>query len=151
MTSTPAIHATGLRKAFRSTDGTPVVAVDDVDLIVQPGEIVAFLGPNGAGKTTTIDMLLGLATPDAGSVTVLGLEPGRAIAEGRVSAVMQSGGLLKDLTVGETVELTGSFFRSTRTAEEVLTRAGIADIADRRVGKCSGGQQQRLRFALALL
>lgn len=141
-----AIDLRGLHKSF----GT-VRAVDGIDLAVTPGEIVAFLGPNGAGKTTTIDMLLGLATPDAGTVSVLGLEPSRAIAEGRVSAVMQSGGLLKDLTVGETVELTGSFFRSSRTAEEVLTRAGIADIADRRVGKCSGGQQQRLRFALALL
>ena len=80
-----------------------------------------------------------------------GCEPGRAIAEGRVSAVMQSGGLLKDLTVGETVELTASFFRSARSVDEVLARAGIADIADRKVGKCSGGQQQRLRFALALL
>ena len=141
-----AIDLRGLHKSF----GT-VRAVDGIDLAVTPGEVVAFLGPNGAGKTTTIDMLLGLATPDQGSVTVLGLEPSRAIAEGRVSAVMQSGGLLKDLTVGETVELTASFFRSARTAKEVLTRAGIADIADRRVGKCSGGQQQRLRFALALL
>ena len=61
----PAIRATGLRKAFRSTDGNAVVAVDDVDLTVQPGEIVAFLGPNGAGKTTTVDMLLGLTAPDA--------------------------------------------------------------------------------------
>ena len=61
--STPAIRATGLRKSFRGTDGTPVVAVDDVDLTVRPGEIVAFLGPNGAGKTTTVDMLLGLTRP----------------------------------------------------------------------------------------
>src|SRR4051794_35629199 len=141
-----AIDLRGLHKSF----GT-VRAVDGIDLAVAPGEVVAFLGPNGAGKTTTIDMLLGLATPDSGSVTVLGVDPSRAIAEGRVSAVMQSGGLLKDLTVGETVELTGSFFRSARSAKEVLARAGIADIADRRVGKCSGGQQQRLRFALALL
>src|SRR3954469_1115448 len=141
-----AIDLRGLHKSFG-----PVRAVDGIDLAVTPGEVVAFLGPNGAGKTTTIDMLLGLADPDEGSVSVLGLDPGRAIAEGRVSAVMQSGGLLKDLTVGETVELTGSFFRSARTAQEVLARAGIADIADRRVGKCSGGQQQRLRFALALL
>ncbi|WP_028046656.1 ABC transporter ATP-binding protein [Cellulomonas sp. URHE0023] len=141
-----AIDLRGLHKSF----GT-VRAVDGIDLAVSPGEVVAFLGPNGAGKTTTIDMLLGLANPDQGSVSVLGLEPGRAIAEGRVSAVMQSGGLLKDLTVGETVELTASFFRSARSVPEVLTRAGIADIADRRVGKCSGGQQQRLRFALALL
>lgn len=141
-----AIELRGLHKSF----GT-VRAVDGIDLAITPGEVVAFLGPNGAGKTTTIDMLLGLAQPDAGSVSVLGLDPSRAIAEGRVSAVMQTGGLLKDLTVGETVELTASFFRSSRTAQEVLGRAGIADIADRRVGKCSGGQQQRLRFALALL
>ncbi|GEK19548.1 ABC transporter ATP-binding protein [Cellulomonas xylanilytica] len=141
-----AIHLRGLHKSFGA-----VRAVDGIDLAVAPGEVVAFLGPNGAGKTTTIDMLLGLAQPDAGSVSVLGLDPSRAIAEGRVSAVMQSGGLLKDLTVGETVELTASFFRSARSATEVLTRAGIADIADRKVGKCSGGQQQRLRFALALL
>ncbi len=141
-----AIDLRGLHKSFGA-----VHAVDGIDLAVTPGEVVAFLGPNGAGKTTTIDMLLGLAEPDAGTVAVLGLEPSRAIAEGRVSAVMQSGGLLKDLTVGETVELTASFFHSARSAHEVLTRAGIADIADRKVGKCSGGQQQRLRFALALL
>ena len=85
-------------------------------------------------------------------MSVLGLDPSRAIAEGRVSAVMQSGGLLKDLTVGETVELTASFFRSAALRRaRCSTRAGIADIADRKVGKCSGGQQQRLRFALALL
>ena len=141
-----AIELRGLHKSFG-----PVRAVDGIDLAVTPGEVVAFLGPNGAGKTTTIDMLLGLAQPDQGTVSVLGLDPSRAIAEGRVSAVMQTGGLLKDLTVGETVELTASFFRTARTATEVLRRAGIADIADRRVGKCSGGQQQRLRFALALL
>ncbi|WP_456788081.1 ABC transporter ATP-binding protein [Cellulomonas sp. P5_C5] len=141
-----AIDLQGLHKSFGN-----VRAVDGIDLAIAPGEVVAFLGPNGAGKTTTIDMLLGLARPDAGSVSVLGLDPNRAIAEGRVSAVMQSGGLLKDLTVGETVELTASFFRASRSAGEVLARAGIADIADRKVGKCSGGQQQRLRFALALL
>jgi len=145
-TETLALDLRGLHKSF----GT-VRAVDGIDLAVRPGEVVAFLGPNGAGKTTTIDMLLGLADPDAGSVEVLGLEPGAAIAAGRVSAVMQSGGLLKDLTVLETVELTASFFGSARPAAEVMQRAGIADIADRRVGKCSGGQQQRLRFALALL
>jgi ABC-2 type transport system ATP-binding protein len=146
VTGTLALDLRGLRKSF----GT-VRAVDGLDLAVRPGEVVAFLGPNGAGKTTTIDMLLGLAEHDEGSVRVLGLEPSAAIAAGRVSAVMQSGGLLKDLTVAETVELTASFFRGTRSAQEVMQRAGIADIAARRVGKCSGGEQQRLRFALALL
>ncbi|MEV4810761.1 ABC transporter ATP-binding protein [Micromonospora avicenniae] len=147
MTSTePAVELSGLTKTFGA-----VTAVDGLSLRVEPGEVVAFLGPNGAGKTTTIDMLLGLARPDAGSVRILGGSPADAIACGRIAAVLQTGGLLKDLTVGETVRLTASLYRHSRPAEEVLERAGITDIADRVVGKCSGGQQQRLRFALALL
>ncbi|MEU6584322.1 ABC transporter ATP-binding protein [Nocardia sp. NPDC046763] len=148
--SAPAIEIRGLVKTFAAPGGT-VRAVDGLDLTVRPGEIVAFLGPNGAGKTTTIDMLLGLARPDAGEVRVFGATPAEAIAGGRVSAVMQSGGLLPDLTVGETVRLISTLHASPRPVREVLVRAGIDDIADRPVGKCSGGQQQRLRFALALL
>ncbi|MFG3641776.1 ABC transporter ATP-binding protein [Micromonospora sp. NPDC047762] len=136
----------GLTKSFGA-----VTAVDGLSLRVQPGEVVAFLGPNGAGKTTTIDMLLGLSRPDTGTVRVLGGTPDEAVARGRVAAVLQTGGLLKDLTVGETVRMTAHFYRHTRPAAEVLERAGITDIADRVVGRCSGGQQQRLRFALALL
>jgi len=128
-----------------------VCAVDGISLVVEPGEIVAFLGPNGAGKTTTIDMMLGLARPDSGSVAVFGGTPASAIARGRVSAVLQSGGLLHDMSVAETVRLTASLFADPRPVAEVLDRAGILDLADRRVGKCSGGQQQRLRFAMALL
>jgi ABC-2 type transport system ATP-binding protein len=120
-------------------------------LTIEPGEIVAFLGPNGAGKTTTVDMMLGLSRPTAGSVAVYGRRPTDAVARGEVSAVMQTGGLLKDLTVAETVRLTATLFPHARPAGEVLERAGIHDIGDRLVGKCSGGQQQRLRFALALL
>ncbi|WP_410811261.1 ABC transporter ATP-binding protein [Micromonospora sp. 067-2] len=147
MTSThPAVELNGLTKTFGA-----VTAVDGLSLRVQPGEVVAFLGPNGAGKTTTIDMLLGLARPDAGTVRILGGTPDEAVARGRVAAVLQTGGLLKDLTVGETVRMTANFYRHTRPVAEVLERAGIADIADRLVGRCSGGQQQRLRFALALL
>ncbi len=120
-------------------------------MTVAPGEVVAFLGPNGAGKTTTIDIMLGLAQPDSGSVSVFGGTPQLAIAQGRISAVMQTGGLLKDLTVAETVRLTESLFTHTRPTAEVLERAGLTDKADRKVGKCSGGEQQRLRFAMALL
>ncbi len=134
-----------------SASAPRVTAVDGIDLAVRPGEIVAFLGPNGAGKTTTIDMMLGFSRPDAGTVEVLGGTPADAIAQGRIAAVLQTGGLLKDLTVAETVRLTASLFPTARPVGEVLERAGIADIADRRVGACSGGQQQRLRFALALL
>jgi ABC-2 type transport system ATP-binding protein len=128
-----------------------VEAVRGIDLTIAPGEVVAFLGPNGAGKTSTIDIILGLSRPTSGEVEVYGFAPADAIARGLVSAVLQSGGLLKDLTVGETVELTASLFADSRPVEEVLERAGITGIADRRVGKCSGGEQQRLRFAMALL
>lgn len=105
----PAIALRGLHKHFGA-----VRAVDGIDLTVEPGEIVAFLGPNGAGKTTTIDTVLGLSQPTQGSVEVYGLAPRQAIAKGLVAAVMQTGGLLKDLTVGETVQLTATLFTQTR-------------------------------------
>ena len=136
----------GVTKSFGE-----VQAVRGIDLEIQPGEMVAFLGPNGAGKTTTIDMVLGLRQPTRGEVEVFGLAPRQAIARGLVAAVMQTGGLLKDLTVRETVQYTASLFADTKPVDAVLERAGIAEIGDRMVGKCSGGQQQRLRFAMALL
>ncbi|MEP7036240.1 MAG: ABC transporter ATP-binding protein [Actinomycetota bacterium] len=141
-----AVSLRGVRKSFG-----PVEAVKGIDLDIAPGEIVAFLGPNGAGKTTTIDMTLGLSKPMSGTVAVFGMDPRKAISHGLVAAVMQSGGLLKDLTVGETALFTASLFSHARPVSEVLDRAGISAIANRRVGKCSGGEQQRLRFALALL
>jgi ABC-2 type transport system ATP-binding protein len=151
----PAIRLRGVTKDFGHAEATRVHAVRGIDLTINQGEIVAFLGPNGAGKTSTIDMVLGLSRPTSGSVEVLGLEPHEAIARGLVSAVMQTGGLLKDLTVLETVEYTASIFKGTASglprADEVLHRAGIDGIADRKVGKCSGGEQQRLRFAMALV
>jgi ABC-2 type transport system ATP-binding protein len=156
-TTTPAASARpgGAAAAVRlsgvTKDFGPVHAVRGIDLTLEPGEIVAFLGPNGAGKTTTIDMVLGLSQPTTGSVEVLGLHPRQAIARGLVSAVMQTGGLLKDLSVRETVAYTASLFAETAPVDQVLSTAGIASIADRKVGKCSGGEQQRLRFAMALL
>src|SRR3954465_11829245 len=143
---TPALHVADLTKTFG-----PVAAVRGLDLTVEPGEIVAFLGPNGAGKTTTIDVMLGLSRPTTGTVEVFGRPPREAIARGLVSAVMQTGGLLKDLTVRETVTYMASLFADTAPVDEVLAHAGISDLAGRKVGKCSGGEQQRLRFAIALL
>jgi ABC-2 type transport system ATP-binding protein len=141
-----AIELTGVRKHFGN-----VQAVRGIDVNVASGEIVAMLGPNGAGKTTTIDMILGLSQPSSGQVSVYGMHPRQAVTHGLVSAVMQTGGLLKDLTVMETVQYTASVFAQSKPPAEVLERAGITKIADRRVGKCSGGEQQRLRFAMALV
>ena len=143
----PAVDLDGVVKRFG-----PVTAVDGISLRIRPGEVVALLGPNGAGKTSTVDMVLGLSRPTAGSVRVYGRAPQEAVALGLVSAVMQTGGLLSDYTVAETVRLTAVLFgRPVSVVREALERAGIGDIGGRMVGKCSGGQQQRLRFAMALV
>ncbi|MEO5666115.1 MAG: ABC transporter ATP-binding protein [Nocardioides sp.] len=149
--STPAIRATGLHKTFKATDGTTVTAVENVDLTIQRGEIVAFLGPNGAGKTTTVDMLLGLTTPTSGEVEIMGMTPRQAVESGRVSAVMQTGGLLQDFTVGETVEAIAALHGRLDRVEAVIERTGLVAVRARKVQACSGGEQQRLRFALALI
>jgi ABC-2 type transport system ATP-binding protein len=141
-----AVQLTGLTKRFGA-----LTAVDGLDLTIRRGEVVALLGPNGAGKSTTIDMLLGLQRPDAGTVLLDGQSPAKAIAKGTVGALLQSGGLLPDLTAGETVRLTAALQQRSRPVPEVLERAGVAEFADQRVGGLSGGQQQRIRFAMALV
>src|SRR3954452_2093241 len=142
-----AVDLTGVVKRFGA-----VTAVGGISLRIRPGEVVALLGPNGAGKTSTIDMLLGLSRPSEGTVSVYGRPPHEAVALGLVSAVMQTGGLLKDYTVEETVKLTAVLFgRGPSDVREALERAGIADIGKRLVGKCSGGQQERRRVARAPL
>jgi|ERR1035438_141070 ABC-2 type transport system ATP-binding protein len=102
------VSAVQLRDVYKSFGS--VQAVRGVDLTVRPGEVLAFLGPNGAGKTSTIDTILGLSQPSAGDVNVYGLTPRHAIAKGLVSAVLQTGGLLKDFTVVETVTYTSKLF-----------------------------------------
>lgn len=145
-----ALRLTGLTKTF-STGRTKVEAVRGIDLSIPTGQIVALLGPNGAGKTTTVDMILGLTQPTAGSVEVLGLTAHQAVNAGRVSAVLQTGGLLRDMTVRETVQVIAAMHQVPERVAEVMERTGLTEIAKRKVGKCSGGQQQRIKFALALL
>lgn len=126
-----------------------VRAVDGLTLALRPGETVALLGPNGAGKSTTLDLLLGLKRPDSGTVRLFGTSPRDAIVAGRVGAMLQSGGLMDEVTVAELVRLACDLHPKPYRPSEVLARAGVAQIADRKVDKLSGGQAQRVRFALA--
>ena len=140
----------GVTKRFVDAKGATLTAVDGVNLSIRRGEVVAFLGPNGAGKTTTIDMLLGLTSPDEGTVELFGQTPEATVRSGRVAAVLQSGGLLPDLTVEATVKMLGSLHPGA-DPELCMARAGVAELRARKVGACSGGEQQRVRFAVALL
>ena len=127
-----------------------VRAVQGVDLAIGPGETVALLGPNGAGKSTTIDMILGLARPDTGTVSVFGQSPEAATAAGRVGGMLQTGALVQLLSVRELVTMVASLYPRPLPGEEVLRITGTTDIAARRTSKLSGGQTQRVRFALAM-
>jgi ABC-2 type transport system ATP-binding protein len=144
------VELRNLEKSFRTPNGV-VPAVRGVDLSIGAGEIVALLGPNGAGKSTTIDLLLGLGEPDAGSVRVLGGPPRSATEAGAVGVMLQTGGLLRDLSVRELVTMIASLYPAPLGVDEVLELVGIASIADRRTQKLSGGETQRARFALALV
>ena len=126
-------------------------AVDELSLELRPGETVALLGPNGAGKSTSLDMLLALRKPTRGRIRIFGSDPYHAVKSGRVGAMLQSGGLMPEVTVRELVTLVTGFHPRPLPVDQTLRRAGLADIAGRRVERLSGGQAQRVRFALAMV
>jgi ABC-2 type transport system ATP-binding protein len=140
----------GLTKSFAGERGK-VQAVRGVDVAVERGETVALLGPNGAGKSTTIDMMLGLLEPDAGSAQVFGGSPRDAVASGRVGAMLQTGSLIRDLTVRELVAMVASLYPRPLATDEAIALTGIGEIADRLTQKLSGGETQRARFATAIV
>ena len=143
-----AIEIHGLRKTYGDT-----VAVRDIDLEVAQGEILALLGPNGAGKTTTVEILEGFRARDAGSVTVLGIDPaegGRALRE-RVGIVLQSSGIDQFLTVREVLRLYAGYYPRSVDIDELLDTVGLTEKAGSRVRALSGGQQRRVDLALGLV
>jgi len=144
------IQLSGLTKSFRTPTAT-IQAVRGIDIAIEAGETVALLGPNGAGKSTTIDMLLGLLPPDSGTVSVFGATPDEAIHRGMVGAMLQTGALIRDLSVRELLVMVASLFPQPLDVDETLELTGISSIAGQRTQKLSGGQTQRVRFALALL
>ena len=126
-------------------------AVDRLSLDLRAGETVALLGPNGAGKSTSLDMLLALRKPTSGRIRMFGSDPYHAVQAGRVGAMLQSGGLMPEVTVRELVTLVTGLQPHPVPVATTLRRAGIEAIADQRVDRLSGGQTQRVRFALAIV
>jgi ABC-2 type transport system ATP-binding protein len=144
-----AICARGLSKSYGS-----VKAVVNVDLEVRTGEVYGFLGRNGAGKTTTIRMLLGLVRPSAGQISILGssLEKDRAGVLSRIGYFVESATAYPNLTVRENLQiqrrLTGA---PPASVDEVIERLKLDEYADRRAGRLSLGNKQRLSLARALV
>jgi ABC-2 type transport system ATP-binding protein len=144
----PVIEIEHLHKEYGDT-----VAVDDVSLSVEEGEIFGILGRNGAGKTTTVECVAGLRTPDRGRIRVLGLDPGRDRAEltQRLGIQLQDGQLPGRLRVAEALELYSSFYRSPADWRSLADMLGLTAKSRTRFDKLSGGQKQRLSIALALV
>jgi ABC-2 type transport system ATP-binding protein len=143
-----AIEVRDLRKSY---DG--VEAVRGISFEIRAGEVFGLLGPNGAGKTTTVEILAGYRRPDAGEVSVLGVDPRRAGVgwRQRIGVVPQSGDLYPNLTVLEHLELFAGYYAEPRPPRDVLALIGLEQKAGAKARTLSGGQQRRLDLGIALV
>ena len=148
MNTQAAVEIAHLRKAYGG-----VVAVDDVSFSVAEGEIFGILGPNGAGKTTTVECVLGLRSPDAGSIRVMGLDPGQDREDLHliVGAQLQESAQPAKLRVGEILDLYRSFYTEPADVGEFIDALGLAGKLKDYYRSLSGGQRQRLSIALVLI
>ena len=128
----------------------PVKALDKVALSIRAGQLLALLGPNGAGKTTAVKMLLGLASPNAGRVSVYGGNPVQPEVRMRMGAMLQVAKVPETLRVREHIDLFSSYYLKPLSLAETLASAGLEEIQNRKFGELSGGQRQRVLFALAM-
>ena len=143
--ATPALQATNIHQSFGHVD-----ALRGVNLTLMPGEIVALLGVNGAGKSTFLDIVLGLATPTQGDISVYGMSPREAVRRSLVGAMLQSGALPRDGKVRKTIDLVAAMHADPIPTDELLERTNLTKLAKRPLNKLSGGEVQRVRLALAL-
>lgn len=127
-----------------------VTALSNVSLDVRRGELLAVLGPNGAGKTTAIRLLLGLSMPASGQVTVFGQNPRNVSTRRRVGTMLQVSKVPETLKVKEHIDLFCSYYPRPLSRKAILTAAGLEGLENRLFGKLSGGEKQRVLFALAI-
>src|SRR5438874_6119680 len=144
----PAIHVAAIRKTYGRT-----VAVNDVSFDVRPGEIFGLIGPNGAGKTTTMECVEGVRRPDAGQISILGLDPFRDVyqVQNRIGVQLQQAQLQKRIKVWEAVDLWASLYRRPVDSNRLIEQLGLSEKRNAWFMTLSGGQKQRLFIALALI
>jgi ABC-2 type transport system ATP-binding protein len=143
-----AIEVAALEKRYGATS-----AVDGISFSIATGEVFGLLGPNGAGKTTTVEILEGYRRADGGEVRVLGVDPWRdgASLRPRIGVMLQEGGLYPGIRPLEALELFASYYDDPDDPERLLRLVGLDDSRGTLVRRMSGGQQQRLSLALALV
>ena len=146
--SQPAIEVTDLTVRYGDR-----VAVNGLSFRAMPGQITALLGPNGAGKTSTVETLEGYRRPTSGTVRVLGLDP---VADhrqlvARIGVMLQSGGVATGMRPAEALHLSASYYDNPIDPDELLDLVGLADHRSSTWRSMSGGEQQRLSLALALI
>src|SRR3979490_2489903 len=141
----PIATLTNITKRYGTT-----IALDDLNLSLRPGEVVALLGPNGAGKSTAVKLLLGLIAPSSGTTRVFGSDPRKAITRTRVGAMLQVARVTETLRVREHLDLFRSYYPNPLPVAEILHIAQLEIIEDRRFSQLRSGQKQRLLFALAI-
>ncbi len=127
-----------------------LIAVEDLNLELRSGQVLALLGANGAGKSTAVGLLLGLLAPDAGQVSVMGGSPHALEVRRQCGVMLQAAGIPERLKVGELLELSRSYYPNPRSVADCVAMAGLEGLLDRRYGKLSGGQQRRVQFAIAI-
>jgi ABC-2 type transport system ATP-binding protein len=147
--SVPQPSSIARTRSLKKSYGT-ILALHDVNLEIRAGELLALLGPNGAGKTTLVHVLLGMARPDSGSVSVFGADPYTGEVQTRVGAMLQVGRVPETLKVREHIDLFSSYYPAPLPMEETLAIAGLTEIKNRPYGELSGGQKQRVLFAIAI-
>jgi ABC-2 type transport system ATP-binding protein len=143
--STPAAELVNASKRYDEVE-----AVRDVSFVIEPGEVVAMLGPNGAGKTTSISLMLGTRKPTSGTVRLFGLDPNDRRARSRIGVMLQESGVPGVLRVEEIVDLFRSYYPAPLPTAQAIEMAGLEEKARSLVKDLSGGQHQRLYFALAI-